>query len=78
MPGLVAALTFVGLMLYSALRFTLERLLIPLSILYLSYLGIRSGNHIITALMVLAAIQWVRAERELKLTIKLAKRSGGN
>jgi hypothetical protein len=57
-------------MLYSALRWTATRLLIPFNVVALSIVALRSGDYLLLALMTLAAIQWLRSERERKLIEK--------
>lgn len=65
-----AFLAFCAVMLYSALRWTATRLLIPFNVVALSIVALRSGDYLLLALMTLAAIQWLRSERERKLIEK--------
>lgn len=70
LEGLPALILLILTLLYSGLKWWLDRLLIPSSIIYLSYRAYRSDSLLLAGLMVVAAIQWTRSERERKLIEK--------
>lgn len=67
LPPLPGFLLVCLIVIYSALRWAVLRLLIPAMILYVASTSIITGDKVAQALSAIGAVQWLRSERERKI-----------